>query len=153
LCLFFRASGAAAAYEARNLGAPYTPKQLSKAFERALYEIFTDPQGPFKQKPGIYPEESAARSAATIFISETLYDAAVSVAQPIAGPENICKELLTRAIKDKNEVWKAANEAESEEDKAVRHLLHSEETHQQQPETEFDLFGETAPESQAAAQV
>ena len=105
MCLFYKASGAAASHEARNSGRPYSPKQLAKAFEATLYEIFTDPQGHFKQRPGIYPEEAEARQSATAFIAEVFGEASLTAFLPIPEPESLCQQFLQSAIEDRQRDW------------------------------------------------
>ena len=122
LCLFFKASEAAAHFEATNQGERYTPRQLSKAFEKALYAIFTDQGGAFRQTPGIYPEESAARSSAATFISQVLFEAYNLSAHPVASA-NLCRAFLVKAIKDRDDSWRAVNQPESENEAALRRTI------------------------------
>ena len=110
LCLFYKATGVAASYEAKNSGRPYSPKQLAKVFEATLYEIFTDPQGHFKQRPGIYPEEAEARRSATAFIAEVFGEASSTAFLPITEPESLCQQFLTSAIEDRQRDWDAIRE-------------------------------------------
>ena len=110
LCLFYKATGVAASYVARNSGTPYSPKQLSKVFEATLFEIFTDKKGHFKQKPGVYPEESEARRSASAFIAEVFGEASQKASLPISEPENLCQQFLTCAIEDIKRDWSSRQE-------------------------------------------
>ncbi len=101
LCLFYRASGVAASFEAKNTGKPYSPKQLAKVVEATLYEVFTDPKGHFKQIPGTYPAEAEARKSACAFIAEVLGEATPLAFQPIDEPDSLCQQFLSNAIKDR----------------------------------------------------
>ena len=135
LCLFFKATGVAASYEARNSGKPYSPKQLAKVFETTLYEIFTDPKGHFKQKPGAYPDESEARRSAAAFIAEVFGEASLLASLPITEPESLCQQFLTSAI---TAIYRdrSAIQADSTGDRFVQRELHQEGAGEQQPVVE-----------------
>ena len=130
LSFFYRASGVVAEHEARCIKEPSTPKQLAKVFEQALFDLLTDPEGPFKQKPGVYPEESTARTSAQVFISLVVFETFGPACNPVDTSGNVCKQFFVRAICDKDRT----PSEETAEDKIVRALLHPEDTGGEAPQ-------------------
>ena len=129
LSFFYKASAAVAEYETNSVKEPSTPRKLASVFEKALSDLLTDPGGPFEQNPGVYPEESAARTSAQVFISLVVFEASELASAPVDTSGNVCKQFLLQAIRDKERT----PSAEAPEDRFVRNQLHPESTGGQAP--------------------
>ena len=129
LSFFYKASAAVAEFEAKVIKEPSTPRKLASIFEKALFRILIDPEGPSKQKPGVHPEESAARNSAQVFISLVVFEASETANAPVDTSQNACRQFYLQAILDKEKT----SSTEAPEDEFVRNQLHPEGTGGQAP--------------------
>ena len=138
LSFFYKAGAAVAEFEAKVIKEPSTLRKLSSIFEKALFGILTDPEGPFKQKPGVHPEESAARNSAQVFISLVVFEASETANAPVDTSQNACRQFYLQAILDKEK----NSSTEEPEDEFVRSQLQAENTGGQAPWCQPEQPGE-----------